>query len=296
MAFGGTSSDHPLRRALPFFLLAGVCLSSLDATAKFLVQDHSVFLVVWARYTGQLVFVTPYARYRAGPRFWRTRKPRMQLIRSLCLVLATGCFFAGLRYLPLAEGSAVNFLAPMAMVFLSHAVLGERPPRARFVASLAGFVGILVLLRPGSAVLHPAVLLIMGGAVFNALYQLLTRKLLDENPNTTLFYSALVGAVGLSVALPWALTAQTMTYRDVPPFVMLGVFAGVGHWLLTRAFMRAPAALLAPFTYVQILWATLYGVVLFHQHPDGWSAIGMLIIVASGIGLALWERRRARLL
>ena len=286
--------DHPLRRALPWFLLAGLCLSSLDATAKYLVRDNSVFLVVWARYVGQLAFVTPYAHYRAGAGFWRTRNLRLQLLRSLCLVLATGGFFAALRYIPLAEGSAVNFLAPIIMVVLSQPVVGERPPRARFVASIVGFTGILIILRPGSSVLHPAVLLIVAGAFCNALYQLFTRKLRDENASTTLFYSALVGAILLSLALPWALPESAPA--EWLPFVLLGVFAAAGHFLLTRAYLRAPAALLAPFTYLQMVWATLYGLWLFGQHPDALSAFGMLVVVASGLGLAAWERARYRLL
>src|SRR5438876_10307602 len=110
--------DHPLRRALPLFLLAGVCFSILDATAKYLVRDHTLFLVVWARYAGQMIFTTPIAWHRAGSGFWRTRHLRTQLVRSLCLVMATASFFGGLRFLPLAEASAVTFLAPMfAIVF-----------------------------------------------------------------------------------------------------------------------------------------------------------------------------------
>jgi drug/metabolite transporter (DMT)-like permease len=107
-----TPHHHPLTHALPLFLLAGVCLTALDTTAKYLVRDHSLFLVVWARYAGQMLMVTPFARHRAGPAFWRTRNLRTQLVRSAFLVAATICFFAGLRYLPLAEASGITFLAP----------------------------------------------------------------------------------------------------------------------------------------------------------------------------------------
>ena len=96
--------EQPLRRALPFILLAGLCFSTLDATAKYLVQFHSLFLVVWARYAGQMLVTTPIAFQRGGPQFWRTRHLKVQLVRSLCLVIATACFFGGLRFLPLAEG------------------------------------------------------------------------------------------------------------------------------------------------------------------------------------------------
>src|SRR5574340_1457465 len=104
---------HPLRRALPLFLLAGLCLSSLDATAKYLVRDHALFLVVWARYAGQMLVVTPFAWRRAGGSFWRTRHPALQLLRSGALLIATVCFFGGLRYLPLAEASAITYLGPL---------------------------------------------------------------------------------------------------------------------------------------------------------------------------------------
>jgi hypothetical protein len=179
-----------LAHALPLFLLAGLCLSGLDATGKYLVRDHSLLRVVWARYAGQMLFVTPFAWHRAGRSFWHTRRLPLHLVRSLMLVLATLGFFGGLRYLPLAEASAITFLAPIFIVALSWPLLREHAPAARRIASVAGFAGILILLRPGSAVMHPAVLLLVGAALANALYQLLTRKLLDERPNTTLFYSA----------------------------------------------------------------------------------------------------------
>ena len=287
---------HPLRRALPLFLLAGLCLSSLDATAKYLVRDHPLLLVVWARYAGQMIVVTPFAWNRAGRDFWRTRKLKLQLVRSLMLVLATLGFFGGLRYLPLAEASAITFLAPIFVVALSWPLLREHAPRARRIASIAGFVGILILLRPGSAVMHPAVLLLVAAALANALYQLLTRKLLDESSHTTLFYSASVGTVLMSLALPFAVDATQFYEVAVPLFVVMGLLAGLGHWCLTHAYLLAPASLLTPFTYLQILWATAFGYVIFGQHPDAVSAGGMAIIVASGLSLALWERRRMRLL
>ena len=288
-------THHPLRQALPLFLLGGLCLTALDTTAKYLVRDHSLFLVVWARYAGQMLVVTPFVWHRAGPGFWRTHNPRMQLLRSALLLAATLCFFAALRYLPLAEGSAITFLAPIFIVVFSQPVLGERPTRARWIASLAGFVGILVLLRPGSSVLHPAVLLLIGTAVFNAFYQLLTRKLPGDSAHTTLFYSALVGAVGLTLALPWGFDGALLTWREGGLLLLLGLFAGIAHWLLITAFLIAPASLLTPFTYLQMIWATLFGYLIFGQLPDRWSAIGMAIIVASGLMLALQERRRARM-
>jgi len=289
-----TADDHPLRRALPLFLIAGFCLSSLDATAKYLVRDHSLFLVVWARYAGQMLVVTPWAWHRAGPGFWRTRRLSMQLMRSACLVAATICFFGGLRYLPLAEGSAITFLAPIFIVILSQPMLGERPTRARWAASIVGFLGILIMLRPGSAVFHPAVLLMIAAAVTNGLYQILTRKLVGEDSRTMLFYSALVGTVAMTLAMPWGLAGEALTPRTGTLFVLLGLLAGLGHWSVIGAFLRAPASMLTPYTYLQMVWSTAYGYLIFRQMPDAWSGVGMTVIVASGLLLALQERRRSR--
>jgi len=287
----GVRVPHPLAHALPLFVLAGLCLSSLDATAKWLVRDHSLFVVVWARYAGQMIVVTPWALSRGGRGFFRTRRLGLQLLRSLFLVLATLGFWGGLRYLPLAEASSITFLAPTFVVLLSWPLLRERATRARRIASTVGFIGILILLRPGSSILHPAVLLLLGSALANALYQLLTRKLLDESIHATLFYSATVGTLALSLAVPFTTSVPHLLAVGVGPLVLLGLLAGVGHWCITQAYLRASASLLSPFTYLQILWATAFGFFLFGQHPDALSGVGMAVVVASGVGLALWERR-----
>lgn len=286
--------DHPLRRALPLVLGAGICFSTLDATAKWLVQDHTLFIVVWARYAGQMLVATPIAWHRGGRGFWRTKHLKIQLLRSLFLVCATACFFGGLRFLPLAEGSAISFMAPMFAIVLSQAVLGEKPTRARWLAAVGGFAGILILVRPGSAVFHPATALLLGAAISNALYQLLTRKLTGDGPHTTLFYTGLVGTVMLSAAMPWMETPERITLRDAAFMVELGLLAGIGHGMFISAFLKAPAALVAPFTYVQMIWATLYGWAIFGHLPDLLSAVGMGVIVASGVGLIVHERKTAR--
>ena len=285
-------AEHPLRAALPLILGAGLCFSTLDATAKSLVQDHTLFVVVWARYAGQMMVVTPISWHRGGGGFWRTRHLAMQLARSLCLVVATLCFFGALRFLPLAEASAISFLAPMFAIVLSRPVLGERPTRARWIAAIVGFAGILILVRPGSAVFHPATGLLAGAAISNALYQLLTRRLPNDSPHTTLFYSALVGTGLLSLGIPFVDVPAAFAWRDGFFLVMLGLLAGVGHWMLIAAYLRAPASLIAPFTYLQMIWATFYGWLVFGQLPDAVSAAGMAVIVASGVGLIVHERRR----
>jgi len=286
--------DHPLRRALPPILLAGLFFSTLDATAKYLVQFHALFFVVWARYAGQVLISTPIAWRMGGRGFWRTKHLRIQLLRSFFLVCATLCFFGALRYLPLAEGTAISFLAPMFAMLLSGPVLGEKPTRARWLSAIGGFVGILILVRPGSAVFHPATGLLVLAALSNAMYQLLTRRLPLDSAHTTLFYSAIVGTVLLSLLLPFADVDNVVSGWHAALLMMLGLFAGVGHGMLITAFLRAPASLVAPFTYVHMVWATAWGYAIFGQLPDGFSALGMGIIVASGVALLVHERRQAR--
>lgn len=289
-----TARAHPLRIALPMYLIAGLSLSSLDATAKLLVQDHSLFVIVWARYVGQMLVVTPFAWQRGGHHFWRTQRLGLQLVRSAFLLLATLCFFAGLRFLPLAEASSVMYLAPVFIVLLSFPMLRERAGRGSYVATVIGFLGVLMLLRPGSSLLQPAALLVLAAAVCNALYQILTRKLLDESPHTTLFYSGIVGAAGLSLGVPFAWDANFLSWRHGSFLLLLGLFSGVGHWLITGAYLRAPAALLTPYMYVQLVWATTYGYLLFGQLPDRWSFLGMAVIVTSGLLLAMQHRQNIR--
>ena len=194
--------------ALPLFLLAGLCLSALDATAKYLVRDHSLFLVVWARYAGQMLVVTPFAWHRAGPAFWRTRKLPLQLAalgvpaaarRSASSAGCATCRSPRRRRSRSSRRSSSSCCRGRCWA--------SAPTRARWIASVAGFVGILILLRPGSAVLHPAVLLLIGAAIVQRALPAADAQAARRSAHTTLFYSAIVGTVGLSLALPFALDA-----------------------------------------------------------------------------------------
>lgn len=288
------SDPSLVARAISLYILAGLFLSSLDATAKVLVQDYPVWWIVWARFTGHIVVVVPLAWLKVGPGFWRTRQPVLQLGRATLLLSASIAFFSALLYLPLAEASAISFLAPMIIVLLSGPLLGEVVPRARWVAVGTGFAGILLVTRPGSAAFHPAALLMLGMAFCNALYMLLTRKLTADSAYTTLFYSASVGAVAFTCVLPFLPLHPLPGWRDALLFLLLGVLAGLGHWCVITAFLQSQASRLTPFTYLQMVWPLGFGWLLFGQFPDHISIIGILVILASGVWLAWQERRRAQ--
>ena len=288
------SEPAPIARAIPLYILAGLFLSSLDATAKVLVQDYPVWWVVWARYTGHALIVLPLAWAKVGHDFWRTAQPVLQLGRSSLLLVATIAFFSGLRYMPLAEASAISFLAPMIIVLLAGPLLGEVVPRARWAACAVGFAGVLLVTRPGSAAFHPAALLMLVMALFNALYQLLTRKLRGDSAYTTLFYSALVGAVAFTGLLPFLDPHPLPGFGDMLRFVLLGVLAGLGHWCMITALLHAQASQLTAFGYLQMVWPLGLGWLLFGQFPDHVSMVGILVIVAGGVWLAWQERRRGQ--
>jgi drug/metabolite transporter (DMT)-like permease len=289
-----TGESH-VARAILLYILAGFFLSSLDATAKLLVlRDYPVWWAIWARYFFHLLLVLPLVRAKAGPDFWRTGRPLLQFARSAMLLVATMAFFTALRYLPLAEASAISFLAPMFVIMLSGPMLGERVSGARWLAVAAGFAGILLITRPGSAAFHPATLLMVVMALANALYQILTRKLTNEPVYTTLFYTALAGAIGFTLALPFLPPQPLPGSGDALLFVALGVLAGLGHWSMITALQQAQASQLTPFTYLQMAWPLTLGWLLFGQFPDPISIAGMSVIVAAGIWLAVQERRRAQ--
>jgi drug/metabolite transporter (DMT)-like permease len=286
-----TGESH-VARAILLYILAGFFLSSLDATAKLLVlRDYPVWWVIWARYFFHVLIVLPLVRAKAGPDFWRTRRPLLQFARSAMLLVATMAFFTALRYLPLAEASAISFLAPMFVIILSGPMLGEKVSGARWLAVAAGFAGILLITRPGSAAFHPATLLMVVMAFANALYQILTRKLTSEPVYTTLFYTGLAGAIGFTLALPFLPPHPLPGFGDALPFVALGVLAGLGHWSMISALQQAQASQLTPFTYLQMAWPLTLGWLMFGQFPDPISIAGMAVIVAAGIWLALQERR-----
>jgi drug/metabolite transporter (DMT)-like permease len=240
-----------------------------------------------------VVISVPLARHFAGKRFWFSYRPKLQMARSSLLALTSVLFFAGIQWLPLAEASAISFTVPIWVALLSGPMLGERVAKSdRWVAAI-GFSGILLIVRPGTEVFHPAAILVGSMAFFNGIYQLLTRKLTQDHPFTTFFYSGLVGAVASTIILFFMGVPEGL---DLPVILMLcsvGVLGGVGHLFFVLAFYRVPPSTLTPFVYLQMVWAIAFGWVLFGQLPDAIALLGMVVIVASGLWLIL-HRHRSR--
>ena len=283
-------AQHHLRGIL--LIVAAVSTFALmDTTAKYLSRTYPVPGIVWARYAAQTLFlvVVLAPQLRLGP--LRTRRPGLQILRGAILAASTVFFFSALARMPIAEAVAITFLSPLLLTAASAWLLKERVRRSAWAALLAGFIGVLIIIRPGGGVFTPAAILPILTAVSFAAYQLLTRKLAGVDATmTTLFYSAIVGTVLLAPGLPlyWRFPESGF---DAALFAVLGVLASAGHFVLIRAFEHAPPSVLAPFVYSQLVAVLVLGYLVFGEFPDGWSLLGMAIIVLAGAWIAARQAR-----
>ncbi len=280
-------------RGILLIMLSGLCLVGLDTLSKHLVVTYPVVEVVWARYIFHILVMLTLLGPRMGSRLVRTRRLGLQLARAGLMIVATITFFTGLRYLPLADASAIAFVSPLLLTVLAIPLLKEQVGTRRWAAVAVGFCGMLVILRPGAGVMHWAVVYPLVTAVLYALYQIFTRMLSHtEDPYATLFYTALAGAVVSTAAVPFYWVTP-----DLTAWILLsgtGLLGGLGHFALIKAFELAPASALAPLTYTQLVWATLAGYLVFGDFPDRWTITGALIIVGAGVFIFYRERALAR--
>jgi drug/metabolite transporter (DMT)-like permease len=287
-----------MSRTLQGVLLQLVALAlfvAMDALLKVLVAGHPVPQLMFVRFCFHTALVLVALRLLTGRTPWRSRAPGLQTLRSLSLALANASLSVALIHIPLADATAVAFAAPVLTVSAAALWLGESVSPRRWIGVAIGLVGVLIAIRPpfltGEA-LHWAMLLPIGTAIGNTVYQLLTRKLAAiDDPHTTFLHTGIAAALITSVAQPFVWQAPAAW--DWPMFAALGLLGGAGHCLLVLAFARAPASVLAPMSYTQLLWAGLVGVFLFGDIPDGWTLAGALIIAAGGILVALPDRRAA---
>ena len=277
------------RRGILLMLLAVLLFGAIDALSKLLVANYPVAQLVWARYAVHLFVMLAVLAPRLGLDLLRTGRPVLQIVRAGLLVVSTAAFFTGLRYLPLADAVAIAFISPILVTVLAIPLLKERVGRRRWAAVAVGFLGMLVIIRPGAGVVHWAVVFPLTMAVCYGLYQIVTRILsATERPLTTLFYTALIGTLGASLAAPFFWRMPDL--GDGLAMAGLGIFGGLGHFALIKAFELAPASTLAPLFFTQLIWATVAGILMFGELPDLWTAAGALIIVAAGVFIFYRER------
>ena len=278
-------------RGIVLISLAVLCFSVLDSLAKYLSGFYAVTSLVWVRYLVHTLLMAATLGPRMGLELIHTRRPWLQCLRASLLSCTTLLFISGLVYIPLAEATAIMYLTPLLVTVLSVPLLGERVESRNWLVVVLGFVGVLIIVRPGSALLTPAIVLPLLGALSNSAYQIATRKLGGtENPLATNFITGLVGTVLMSFAVLFTWT--TPTPRHALLMVGMGAAGMCGHYLLIRAFQHASPAALAPFGYAQIAWAVLLGYLVFDALPDAGSLIGIAIIVICGLYIVLHRRPR----
>jgi len=270
------------------------CFTLLDTTVKVLSERYPIPLLVWARYAVQLLVILLWLLPQMGVGLFRTDRVRMQLVRGAILPLSSLCFFSALKYLPLAEATAINYGTPVLVILLAVIFLGERMTRPRVALVVAGMAGMVLIVRPGSAVFQGAALFALGASLLYGTFQILTRTLAKEDSRVLLFYPALVGTLMMTAMLPWFGVDVAMPWADMALVAVTGILGTIGHFLFILAFQRAPASALTPFTYVHLVWATLAGWIVFGNFPDAWTLAGMAVISGSGLLIALHERRRAK--
>lgn len=276
------SSPAPWR-GIAFLVAAVACFAALDTLTKIVGAAVPLVMVLWVRYMAQAVLTGAVLLPSRGRALLRTRHPWRQAARALLLLLSSVSAFASLRVLPVGEFTAVVMLTPLGLTLVSAVALGEHVPPARWAFLLLGFLGALVVIRPG-ADFHPAMLLPLGCVVTNIGYTLMTRALARaDGAGTTHFYTGCVAATVLSLALPfvWVTLPSALLWVQLAGIALAST---TGHLFLIFAYKRAPVSTLTPFLYLQIAFALVGGWLVFAYLPDAWALAGVAAIAVSGIG------------
>ena len=278
-------------KTLPILLMIGAvfCFASMDATAKYLMKEIGPAQTIWARYTVQAILVTVLILPKINV-YGRTKYPKLQFLRSVALMMATTLFFFAFSRLGLAEASAIFNISPVLITLGAFLFLREQIGPRRVIGILVSLLGALIIIRPGSGVFTIYAILPLGAAIFYSTYSLATRFVgTDESPWTSLFYSAIFGAICYSIYIVF--NWNPMSNNALLLTTIIGLFGTAGHLCLIRALTLGEASLVAPFSYTNLLFMTIWGFVLFGNFPDFWTIVGAVIIVAAGI--YVWVRDRA---
>jgi drug/metabolite transporter (DMT)-like permease len=273
-------------------LLATCCFGCLDTLSKYLVAHYPASALVWLRYVLQTIVMAAIFLPRMGLRLVRTSSPGLQILRGLMLVVSSVVFVVALRHMPIAEVASIVFLAPIIVALAGGPLLGERVGARTWLALAGGFTGVLLIIRPGGSAFTWWAFLPLGCAFMFAAYQILTRRLAGhDDPITTLFYPGLIAVLVIPPVFPGSITGLPSVPLHLAMLVAIGILGAVGHFLLIRAHHHAPATLLSPFGYGQLLVILVLGFAVFGEIPDGLAFTGILLIAGSGLALVLAGRK-----
>ncbi len=288
-----TGSPAPLI-GVGLMLVAMAVLPGIDVIAKYLGQNGMPILqIVWARLTFGALMTLPLALPHTGPRGLLPDRPLYHALRASLLILATFTFFWSLKFLPIADALAIFFVQPLIVTALSPLVLGEHVGPRRWAAVCVGFIGTLIIIRPGFGTMNPGALLALAAGTSLALYFLMTRRISGENKAiVTTFHTNLLGAAITCALVP--LVWVTPTVGDWVLFVALAAIANIGHYCIVRAYDHAEASLLAPLAYTEMITSVVMGYVFFGDFPDSWTFVGVGILISCAIYISMRERATAR--
>ena len=289
---GGVSTAPDVLRGI-LLMCAGVALFPLmNAEVKLLAARYPVIEITWARFTGHLIVMLIIFLPQYGRRLIATRRPLVQLARSALMLVSNGVFVAAIGKVPLATASAIGFTSPLIVTALSVPLLREQVGWRRWSAVCVGFCGALLIIRPGAGLHDPAVALLLVSSGAYALYQIATRFVMaHDSPATGIIFAALLGSLGTTLVLPLVFVAPR-NLLDLAMFLSLGCLGGLGHFLVIKAFQAAPASVIAPLGYVELIGTAILGYLIFANFPDALTWVGALVIIASGLYIAMRERKR----
>ncbi len=272
--------------------LSGILFPIMNGLVQVLSPRYPTEQIVWVRTATHFLFLLAMFAPKHGVRAILTTKlPFWQVTNSLLIVAATVLFFSGVKHMHLASAASLSLTAPLFVAALAWPILGERITPARLAGAVGGFIGVLIVMRPGTSVFHPASLYIIGSALCYALYQIFTRKVSGhDRPETTACYSALIGTVLLTATAPFS-AVPLQSALDAATMVSLGLFGALGYYCVARALTYAPANFIAPFQYVQMVGSVIVGYFTSSRWPDAMTWLGSSIIIGSGI--FMWWRESA---
>jgi drug/metabolite transporter (DMT)-like permease len=274
-----------------FMLTASSLFPVMNGLVQVLSARYSSEQLVWARTASHLVFILALFAPRLGIAVVRTSQLKWQIVRSVVHLGSMLCFFNGVKYLELATAASISFTAPFMVALLAWPILGERMTVARLMAVMVAFLGVLVVIRPGSEVFHWASLLILASSVCYALYQIFTRRVAGHDPpETSAVYSAVMGTLVTTLMLPFVWIAP-FSWLDAALLFSLGIIGGLGHYCVARAMTYAQANVLAPFMYWQMVGAVIVGYLISGALPDRFTWIGTAVIACAGLYIAWYETR-----
>lgn len=287
-----TSDNRHILTGILFICGAGILFPVMNGFAKFLGESgYDSLQVSWARAFGHILFMLAAFVPRFGLAMLRTQRFGTQILRSALLMTSNLSFFFAIVSIPIAKAASISLTAPLVVALLAWPMLGERTTVGRLVALGVGFIGVLIVIRPGTELFQWASLFVVLSATCYALYQILTRRIASvETPETSAIYSSIVGAFGLMFVLPFVWKTP-QTARDIAFFCSLGVLGALGHYCVARALDHAPANIVTPFQYMQLLGSVAVGYLFFGNFPDVLGWVGAAIIVSAGLYIG-WSQRR----